>query len=110
MRFEIAQLGNGIVRNVIDHRYRHHCGQTTRHTALEEEVEANLRLVAVYLALFSVPWIDRRAQRRRLLLVCSVPQQVMETSFLRGRAQLDLFDRISYAISRIPGSMYVART
>jgi hypothetical protein len=65
-----------------DHLYRHHGGQTTRHTALEEEVEADLRLLAVYLALFRVPWIDRRAQCRRLLLVCSVPQQVNEATIL----------------------------
>ena len=56
--FEIANLGRGIVRRFIEQRDGHHGGQTARDSALEEEIEADLRFLRVYRAVGSVPGID----------------------------------------------------
>ena len=50
-----------------------------------------------------MPGIDRRAVGRCLALVGSVPNEVDEGAVIAEIAGVDLLDRVSHAISGIPG-------
>ena len=101
MLFEILDLRRCVIRVVVQHGNRYDSRQLLRNSALKEKIEADLRFLVVDRALGIVPWIDRRSIRRRLLLIRSMPHQIVEHTIRRHGSHIDLTNCVSGAVAWI---------
>ena len=107
-RRKIAQLRDSVFRLVVNHGDGNHRGQAMRNSTRVKQVEAGMSLMLIDQAGRFMPWIDGRAVGSGLVLIRSMPQDVVKISIGGARPCLDLADGIADAVAWIAAAVRIA--
>ena len=108
MIFEVANFGCGIVWRFVEQSDRHYGRKTAGDAALIKEIEADLSFFGVHWAVGGVPGIDGGGEGCGLLLVGCVAKEIVKRAVFGHGAEVELFDGVADAVSRIGRAVSVA--
>src|SRR5262249_52301540 len=106
---QVSELRRRIFWRRVDKSDRDHRGQATRVTAGVKEIETDLFSRRRSHVGRGMPRINRRRNRRGLILFGRVPYQIVEFAVGRSRSEIKLAEGVAHTVPLVLGAVRVTR-